>query len=82
MKSIGLIQAIVLIDEKTQLKKSVYREEKIHAIEATPENLALAQELYQQVCHSHRGQSSGEKMKNGCIFASHVKIPNPRDKCE
>ena len=49
MKSLSLIQAIVLLSESQRLKKSIHLKEKIDRLEASRKNLDLARELAQNV---------------------------------
>jgi len=49
MKSLSLIHAIVLMHEKTRLKKTIRLDERIARFDATPENMALARQLSDRV---------------------------------
>lgn len=53
MKSLGLIQAIILLRQRP--KKVKKKSRKLRYIEATPENIALAGELVQQVVEKTQG---------------------------
>lgn len=53
MKSIGLIQAIILLHQRP--KKIRKKSRKLRYIEATPENIALASKLLQEVAEKTQG---------------------------